>query len=33
MKFYKTAEFVHDPLDNVSFNVTSCSQGHISGNF
>ena len=26
-------EFVHDPSDFISFNITSYSQGHISGNF
>jgi hypothetical protein len=26
-------EFLHDPSDSISFNITSYSQGHISGNF
>lgn len=28
-----TDEYVHDPLDSMSFNITSSSNGHISGNF
>jgi hypothetical protein len=28
-----TDEFVHDLADSISFNVTSYSKGHISGNF
>ena len=28
-----TNEFLHVPTDSISFNVTSYSQGHISGNF
>ena len=27
------AEYAHDPADSISFNITSSSQGHISGNF
>ena len=28
-----TAEYVHAPSDSMSFNITSYSNGHISGNF
>jgi hypothetical protein len=28
-----TDEFVHDPADRLSFNITSYSKGHINGNF
>lgn len=28
-----TDEYVHDPQDSISFNITSYSQGHINGNF
>ena len=28
-----TNEFLHVPTDSISFNITSYSQGHISGNF
>lgn len=31
--YNNTAEFVHDPSDSMSFNITSYSNGHISGNF
>jgi hypothetical protein len=31
--YNNTDEFVHDPSDSVSFQITSYSQGHISGNF
>ena len=31
--YNNTAEFVHDPMDSISFNITSYSHGHISGNF
>lgn len=33
LDYYNTAEFVHDLSDSISFNITSFSQGHISGNF
>jgi hypothetical protein len=33
LSYNGTDEFVHDPSDSISFNVTSYSQGHISGNF
>ena len=28
-----TDEFVHAPADSISFNITSYTKGHISGNF
>jgi hypothetical protein len=28
-----TSIFVHDPADKISFNITSYTKGHISGNF
>ena len=33
LSYNGTDEFVHDPADSISFNVTSYSNGHISGNF
>ena len=33
LDYNNTDEFVHDPSDSISFNITSYSQGHISGNF
>ena len=33
LNYYNTAEFVHDLSDSISFNITSYSHGHISGNF
>jgi hypothetical protein len=33
LSYNGTDEFVHDPSDSISFNVTSYSKGHISGNF
>jgi hypothetical protein len=33
LSYNGTDEFVHVPTDSISFNVTSYSQGHISGNF
>jgi hypothetical protein len=31
--YYNTNEYVHAPSDSMSFNITSYSNGHISGNF
>ena len=33
LSYNGTDEFVHDPADSMSFNVTSYIKGHISGNF
>jgi hypothetical protein len=33
LSYNGTDEFVHDPADSISFNITSYSNGHISGNF
>jgi|SRR5450432_2175321 len=33
LSYNNTDEFVHVPTDSISFNVTSYSKGHISGNF
>ena len=33
LSYNGTDEFVHDPADSISFNITSYSKGHISGNF
>lgn len=33
LDYNNTAEFVHDPSDSISFNITSYIKGHISGNF
>lgn len=31
--YNNTAEYVHAPADSMSFNITSYTNGHISGNF
>ena len=33
MNYINTAEFIHAPSDNMSFNITSYNNGYISGNF
>jgi hypothetical protein len=33
MDYYNTNEYVHAPSDSMSINITSNSNGHISGNF
>jgi len=33
LSYNGTDEFVHDLSDSISFNITSYSQGNISGNF
>ena len=33
LSYNGTDEFLHVPSDSISFNITSYSQGHISGNF
>jgi len=33
LDYNNTSAFVHAPVDNISFNVTSYSKGHISGTF
>jgi hypothetical protein len=33
LSYNGTDEFVHDLSDSISFNITSYSKGHISGNF
>jgi hypothetical protein len=33
LNYNNQAEYAHDPADSISFNITSYSQGHISGNF
>ncbi|HET7001965.1 MAG TPA: hypothetical protein VFI33_11670 [Puia sp.] len=33
LSYYGQDEFLHVPSDSISFNITSYSQGHISGNF
>ncbi len=33
LDYNNISDFVHDPADSISFNITSYSNGHISGNF